>query len=156
SYRGYGAGAARDALLMLNMPAKTSVQHACVVTAEGDTLATGSITSPIRSCSPRVAVSACAVHVLAVGGIREPGEAWRADKKEQTGQTWDYVFRIWYYAYTPDLTKGDVRAPIEIANVDATGGHISNKDLYADAKGDVYLMYTAREVASPLLRDKFF
>lgn len=156
SYRGYGADAARDVLLMLNIDAKTSVQHACLVNAEGETLATGSITFPIRSCYPQVQVSDRAVHVMAVGDIVEPVEAWRTYKKEQTGQTWDYVFRILYYAYTPDLTKGDFRAPIEIANVDATGGHISNKDLYADAKGDVYLMYTAREVASPLLRDKFF
>ena len=156
SYRGYAADAARDELLMLNIDANTSVQHACLMNTAGETLATGSITFPIRACYPQVQLIDRAVHAMAVGDIVEPIEEWRTYKKEQTGQAWDYVFRILYYTYTPDLTKEDFRKPIEIANVDATGGYISNKDLYVSPGGDVHLMYPPREVASPLMRDKFF
>jgi hypothetical protein len=156
SYRGYAADPGRGELLMLNIDAKTSVQHACLMNAAGETLATGSISFPIRACYPQVALDNRAVHVMAVGDIVEPVEEWRAFKNEQTGRAWDYVFRILYYAGTPDITKEGFRAPIEIANVDATAGHIGNKDMWVSPQGDVYLMYTTREVQSPLMRDKFF
>lgn len=156
SYRGYAADPARDELLMLNIDAQTSVEHACLMNASGETVATGSITFPIRACYPQVQLTDRAVHVLAVSDIVEPVEAWRAYKKEKTGRDWDYVFRILYYAHTPDLTAQDFGVPLEVANVDATGGHISNKDLWAAPDGSVYIMYTAREVATPMMSRKFF
>lgn len=156
SYRGYGADPARSELLMLNIDAKTSVEHATLMSGEGDTLANGAISFPIRSCYPQVGLENRAVHVLAIGDIVEPVEAWRAYKKEQTGNDWDYVFRILHYAWTPDITKEDFRAPIEVANVDATSGHIWNQDLWVSPGGEAYLLYSEREVASALMRDKFF
>jgi len=156
SYRGFGADRARAQLLMLNIDARTSIQHACLLSSEGRTLATGSITFPIRACYPQVALRDGAVHVLAISDIVEPVEEWRAYKHKQTGRDWDYVFRILYYTRTHDLATTDFSEPIEIANVDATGGHISNQDLWLGPDGVAYVMYTERQVASALLRDKFF
>ena len=42
---------------------------------------------PIRACYPQVALRDRAAHVLAIGDIVEPNEAWRAHKKEATGSS---------------------------------------------------------------------
>lgn len=156
SYRGYAADPVRGQVLMLNIDAETGIQHACLLSAEGETLATGQIEFPIRSCYPQVALQNGAAHVLAIGDIREPVEEWARYKFEQTGQQWDYVFRILYLAQTPDLASQNFVAPLEIANVDGTAGAISNKDLYVSPDGAAYVIYTQREVQTALLRDKFF
>ncbi|NIA14586.1 MAG: hypothetical protein GWP08_10950 [Nitrospiraceae bacterium] len=156
SYRGYAADRHTGQLLMLNIDAKTSVQHAALLSGDGKTLANGSITFPIRSCYPQVALEKGAVHVLAIGDIVEPIKEWREYKFEQTQRKWDYVFRILYHTSTPDLTKQDFAPPLEIANVDDTAGYISNQDLWINPEGAAYIMYTQREVASALMRDKFF
>ncbi|GMV92104.1 MAG: hypothetical protein AMXMBFR82_18820 [Candidatus Hydrogenedentota bacterium] len=155
SYRGFAADRANRELLMLNINAKTSTEHWALLTAAGETLANGGIDFPIRACYPQVALKDRAGYVLAIGDIVEPNEEWRNYKFEQTQQKWDYVFRILYFTSTPDLTKQDFGEPIEIANVDKTGGHISNQDLWISPDGEAYIMYTEREVASALIRDKF-
>jgi hypothetical protein len=94
--------------------------------------------------------------VLAIGDIVEPVEAWRTYKHEQTGRDWDYVFRILYFTSTPNLLDREFSAPIEIANVDATAGHISNQDLWIAPDGSAFILYIEREVQSTLMRDKFF
>jgi hypothetical protein len=53
------------------------------------------------------------------------------------------------------LAQQDFAPPIEIANVDKTGGYISNQDLWIGPNGEAYVLYSEREVASALLRDKF-
>jgi len=156
SYRGYAADSEAGRLLMLNIDADTSIQHACMLDTAGKTLATGSIAFPIRACYPEVAVMGDAVHVVAVGDIAEPVEEWRAYKHEQTGRDWDYVFRILYYANTPNLRERDLGEPMEIANVDATGGYISAKDFWIAPTGDAWIVYNEQEVQSALMRDKFF
>lgn len=156
SYRGYAADSEAGRLLMLNIDAKTSIQHACMLDTAGKTLATGSITFPIRACYPQVAVKCEAVHVVAVGDIVEPVEEWRTYKHEQIGRDWDYVFRILYYARTPNLGEQNFAKPVEVANVDGTGGHISNKDLWLAPNGDAWIVYNEQEVHSALMRDKFF
>src|SRR5690606_31543588 len=95
-------------------------------------------------------------HILAVGDIVEPVEEWRRFKHDQTGQAWDYVFRRLFYARNGDVEHGKFSEPIEIANVDATAGHISNQDLWIAPNGDAYIMYSETEVASVLMRDKYF
>ncbi|HPO15972.1 MAG TPA: hypothetical protein PLI09_21220 [Candidatus Hydrogenedentes bacterium] len=156
SYRGFAADTGRHQLLMLNIDAKTSIQHACLLSSDGETLATGSIKFPIRACYPQVQLSKGAAYVLAIGDIVEPVKAWREYKFEQTQRSWDYVFRILYFTGTPNLFKQNFAEPMEIANVDATGGYISNKDLWVSPRGEAYILYTECEVASALLRDKFF
>ncbi len=156
SYRGYGVDGPGNRLLLLNIDAETSIEHWALMDTSGKTLANGGISFPIRSCYPQVAVKGNAGHVMAIEDIVEPVEEWRKFKFEQTKQKWDYVFRILYYTASPDLTSTPFSAPIEIANVDATAGHISNHDLWIAPDGSAYILYSEREVSSAMMRDKFF
>jgi hypothetical protein len=156
SYRGYAADPEADRLLMFNIDAKTSIEHWCLMTGDGETLRNGGVEFPIRSCYPQVCIKRGTAHILAVGDIVEPVQEWREYKFAQTQQKWDYVFRILYYASSPDIAKEDFGKPIEIANVDTTSGYIGNQDLWIAPDGAAYILYTQREVQSPLLRDKFF
>jgi len=156
SYRGYAADRPNRRLLMLNIDAEKSTQHWCWLTDKGDVLGNGHIEFPIRSCYPQVALAGDAAHVLAVGDIVEPIEEWRNYKFEQTQQHWDYVFRRLYYAQARNLKETGFSAPLEIANVDATGGYIANQDLWIAPDGAAYILYSQREVQNALLRDKFF
>jgi len=156
SYRGFATDPQSRQALLLNIDAKSGEQNACLLSDDGRTLANASASFPIRACYPQVALRGNAVHVLAVGDIVEPVEEWKTYKFEQTKAAWDYVFRILYYTSAPDITKGGFGAPLEIANVDKTAGAISNQDLWIGPQNEAYIMYTEREVASALMRDKFF
>jgi len=156
SYRGYASDSNTGSLLMLNIDAATSKQHYALIDRDGVTQANGAIEFPIRAAYPQVALAGNAVHVLAVGDIVEPNETWRTYKAEQTGRSWDYVFRRLFYVVAPDLKTEGFSEPIEIANRDSTAGHIRNQDLAIGSDGAAYLLYTARETQSALMRDKFF
>jgi hypothetical protein len=155
SYRGVAADSGRGELLVLNIDATTSAQHWAFVGADGRLSRSGAISFPIRACYPQVALRDRAAHVLAIGDIVEPNEAWRTLKKQKTGQAWDYVFRRLFYATTPDITAGGFAPPIEIDTVDATGGHITNLDLWIDPRGVAHLLYL-KTMYSPVIRDKDF
>lgn len=155
SYRGYAADRKNRQLLMLNINAGNSTEHYALLNDEGETLKSGGIDFPIRSCYPQVALKDGAAYVLAVTDIREPNDEWQAYKYEQTGQKWDYVFRILYFTQTSDVANQPFSEPLEIANVDKTGGHIGNQDLWISPEGEAYILYTEVETASPLIRDKF-
>ncbi|MBW7863574.1 MAG: hypothetical protein GX580_06390 [Candidatus Hydrogenedens sp.] len=156
SYRGYAADPEAGRLLLLNIDAKTSVQHACILSESGETRAVGSVSFPVRACYPHVSLRGNAAHVLAVGDIVEPVKEWREYKFAQTGQNWDYVFRILYYTATPDLAAAPFCVPVEIANVDGTAGAVSGHDLWIAPDGAAHILYTERKTASALMRDKFF
>jgi|GEM_PF-839200 len=156
SYRGLAADPTSRRLLVLHIDAQTSLQHWCYLTEEGETLRSGAIGFPIRACYPQVALQGKAAYVLAVGDIYEPVEEWRAYKREKLQREWDYVFRILYFTWTPDILAQDFMEPIEIANVDATAGNIFNQDLWVSPSGQAYILYTEQPVASELLRDRFF
>ncbi|PCJ66140.1 MAG: hypothetical protein COA73_01440 [Candidatus Hydrogenedentota bacterium] len=156
SYRGFAADRYTQELFMLNIDARTSKDHYALLDRYGVTQANGKITFPIRSGYPYVALKNRAAHVLAIGDIVEPVDEWRTYKFEQTQRKWDYVFRISYYTWSPNLGETPFVDPIEIANVDATGGAITNQDMWIAPDGTAYIMYTQREVQSALLRDKFF
>lgn len=156
SYRGYGVDAPRNELLMLNIDAETSIQHWCHLDSTGKTLGNGGIRFPIRACYPQVALKGGAAHIMAISDIVEPVDEWRKYKFSQTQQKWDYVFRVLYYTWTPDIAKQPFAEPIELANVDKTGGHIRNHDLWVAPDGSAYAIYSQCEVQSALIRDKFF
>lgn len=156
SYRGFAADPGRGRVFMLNIDAKTSVQNACLLSMDGETLAGGTITFPIRSCYPQAALVDFAAHVLAIGDIVEPVEAWRQYKFEQTQQAWDYVFRRLFYTSTADLRSAPFAAPLEIDSVDGTAGAITNQDLWIGPDGEAWILYTRCEVQNALMRDKFF
>lgn len=156
SYRGFAADPQRGELLMLNIDSKTGADHLCLLSPAGETVATGHIQFPIRACYPQVALNNGAAYVFAVGDIVEPVEEWRQYKFKKTGRSWDYVFRVLYYTWTPGLRTQDFLPPIEIANVDATAGFVHNDDLWVGRDGEAYLVYTQQEVATPLMRKRFF
>jgi len=155
SYRGIAADGARGEILLLNIDAKTGEQCWSFCDASGNWVNCGRIRFPIRACYPQVELRNRAAHVLAIGDIVEPIEEWRRYKHEKTKRDWDYVFRRLFYTWTPDAATTDFAAPIEVENVDTTGGHISNLDLWVDANGDAHLLYIKQPVA-PLLREGFF
>jgi hypothetical protein len=93
SYRGLAADPSRGDMLALNIDAKTEEQRWYFRASDGADTRSGTIRFPIRACYPQAAVRDRAAHVLAVGDIVEPVEAWRRYRKEKTGSAWDYVFR---------------------------------------------------------------
>lgn len=155
SYRGIAADGATGDVLALNIDAVSSIQHWCLLPAGGGAGKSGEIRFPIRGCYPQVAVRGGAGHVLAIGDVVEPVEAWRAYKKEKTGADWDYVFRRLFYVWSPDLTRAGFGEPVEVDTVDATGGHITNLDLWLAPDGAAHLLYLRTDL-SAVLRDRFF
>ncbi|MBI4606512.1 MAG: right-handed parallel beta-helix repeat-containing protein, partial [Planctomycetes bacterium] len=156
SYRGLAVDAARGEVLALNIDARSSEQRWSFRDAPGAWSSSGAIRFPIRSCYPQVALRDRAAHVLAIGDIVEPVEEWKRYKSETTGSAWDYVFRRLFYSWARDIGREGFSEPLEVETADATAGHISNLDLWIDAAGAAHLLYTRRNVSSPLLRDRFF
>ena len=93
---------------------------------------------------------------MAIGDIREPNEAWQQLKREVLKKEWDYVFRRLFYTATTDISKSAFSAPIEIDSVEETAGHITNLDLFVDARGHAHLLYLRKPHQYAFLRDKYF
>ena len=110
---------------------------------------------PLRLCYPNVALHGKAMHFFGVSDVIEPIEAWRSHKHQVTGQEWDYVFRRLYYSSTPDITAQSFGSWIEIANVEATAGHLWPCDLWLGSDGKVHLLWTETAL-DERLRDAFF
>ena len=155
SYRGIAADGTRGEILPFNIDAQTGDQCWSFCDANGNWRNSGRIRFPIRSCYPQVELRNRAGHILAIGDIVEPREEWRTYKHEKTHRGWDYVFRRLFYTWTPDAAETDFAPPIEVENVDATGGHISNLDLWVDADGNAHLLYI-KQPTTPILREKYF
>ena len=156
SYRGFAIDGARGDLLLLNQDVADLDRTAwAFVDSSGASPASGGIRFPIRACYPQVCLRDRAAHALAIGDIVEPVEEWRKFKFEKSQRKWDYVFRRLFYAATPDLTKKDFGAPLEIESVEKTGGHIQNLDLWLDAAGDAHALYIVQPSVQPL-RDRYF
>lgn len=156
SYRGVAADGARGEILLLNIHARSGDQYWSFLDTNGEWSRNGRIQFPIRSCYPQVALRNRSGHVLAIGDIVEPVEEWRNYKFGQSGRSWDYVFRRLFYTYTADIGKSDFVEPIEIDNLDATAGHITNLDMWIDGEGAAHILYLKRTVQSVTMRDRFF
>jgi hypothetical protein len=156
SYRGVASDGPCGEILLLNIHSSSSEQCWAFLDEKGSWSKQGRIRFPIRACYPQVALRSRAAHVLAIGDIVEFNETWRQYKREQTGREWDYVFRRLFYTWTPDIIRADFAEPIEIDNVDPTGGYILNLDLWLGSDGCAHLLYLKMPIQSALLRDKFF
>jgi hypothetical protein len=110
---------------------------------------------PIRVCYPTVALRDRAVHFFGVSDIVEPYQAWRAFKRELTGQEWDYDFRRLFYTSTRDITKEPFADWVEIASRDRTAGWLYPCDLWLGPDDEVHLLWTERAI-NERLRAKFF
>jgi hypothetical protein len=156
SYRGISADGKRGEILLLNIHSRSGDQLWSFRNSDGEWTHNGRINFPIRSCYPQVALKDKSAHVLAIGDIVEPNEEWRKYKFEKTGANWDYVFRRLFYTWTSDITKKGFSEPIEIDDLEATSGHISNLDLWIDQDKQAHLLYLKQTVQSNFMRDKFF
>lgn len=110
---------------------------------------------PLRLCYPNVALKDRAAYFLGAGDVVEPNPDYRAFKKQLTGQDWDYIFCRLSYSWTPDITGKPFSDWVEIANHEATRGHVWPCDLWVAPNGDVHLLWTER-VLDERLREKFF
>lgn len=155
SYRGLAADSQNGEILLLHIDAHSGDYHYTLRTRDGRWDPPGTISFPIRSCYPQVCVHKRAAYVLAIGDIVEPIEEWRRYKRERTQREWDYVFRRLFFTWTPNVLSEPFSPPIEIDNVDATGGHIVNLDLWIDRAGTAHVLYR-REQTTWLLRERYF
>lgn len=155
SYRGIAADSQRNEILLMHIDAHTSQYHYALLKSDGQWDAPGTISFPIRACYPQIVLRNRAAYMLAIGDIVEPVEEWRRYKYERTQREWDYVFRRLFLTWTPNVLSEPFCPPLEIDNVDATGGHIINLDLWVNRSGVAHLLYL-REQTTPLLREKYF
>jgi len=156
SYRGFAADGTNGELLLLNINARTSEQFVSYRNSNGQWHQKGTITFPIRSCYPQVALHNGSAHVMAIGDIVEPVAEWRKLKYEKLKRDWDYVFRRLFYTYTDNIRSTGFCAPIEIDTVEKTAGHIRNLDMYIDDTGAAHLLYTKQPHQYEFIRDKYF
>ena len=156
SYRGFAADGVNGELLLLNINAKSSEQFVSYRDSSGQWHEKGTITFPVRSCYPQVAMRDGSAHVMAIGDIVEPVEEWKKLKYEKLKSDWDYVFRKLFYTYTDNIRSTGFSAPIEIDTVEKTCGHIRNLDLYVDETGAAHLLYTKQPHQYDFIRDKYF
>lgn len=155
SYRGMGVdGASGELVLVGNLG--YDQQHWSFLDRTGKWANHGIIHYPIRGCYPSVALRNRECHVFCVGDIVEPVAEWRAWKKETTGRDWDYVFRKLFYTCNPNAAHSQFLRPIEIDNVESTGGQLGNRDLWVGPDGAAHLLYCKTTVQSPQFRDRFF
>ncbi|MBD3265638.1 hypothetical protein GF373_03125 [bacterium] len=156
SYRGIAADAKNGELLLFHIDAKTSEQNWSFRAANGEWIAKGKLSFPLRSCYPQVFLKDRAAHIMAIGDIVEPVESWRQYKRKKTGRKWDYVFRRLFYSYTPDIVNEPFCEAMEVLNLDATAGHITNLDLWVNEEGVAALLFIKQQVQNELMRDRFF
>lgn len=110
---------------------------------------------PIRVCYPNVVVQDRAVHFCGVSDVMEPNPAWRAFKRQLTGQQWDYDFRRLFYTWTSNITTSGFAPWVEIASREQTCGWINPGDLWVAPDGAVHILWTERAL-DERLREKFF
>ena len=156
SYRGFATDGANGELLILNINARNSEQFVSYRNSKGKWHEKGTITFPIRSCYPQVALHKSSAHVMAIGDIVEPIKEWQKLKFEKLKRKWDYVFRRLFYTYANDIRTTGFSSPIEIDTVEKTCGHIRNLDLYIDQAGAAHLLYTKQPHQYEFIRDKYF
>jgi hypothetical protein len=156
SYRGFAADGANGELLLLNIDARTGEQFVSHRDSKGRWHPKGTITFPIRSCYPQVALRDGSAHMMAIGDIVEPVTEWRKLKYEKLKRDWDYVFRRLFYTFTGNIRSTGFSVPIEIDTVEKTCGHIRNLDLYIDQTGAAHLLYLRQPHQYEFIRDKYF
>lgn len=163
SYRSFAADGPRGEVILFQNVGYTHAEWA-FLDAEGG-WASGQLVwpygaeyekpEPIRVCYPNVVLRDRAVWFCGVSDIVEPNSAWRAYKKELTGQEWDYDFRRLFLTWCPDVTASPFAEWTEIASREATCGWISPCDLWVDVEGAAHILWQERAI-DERLRERFF
>jgi len=164
SYRGLAADGRQGELLLFNIQGHVAY-HWSFRDRAGHWSARGRLEfpmgtdyekpEPIRLCYPVLALRDRAVYVLGISDIIEPVSAWRAFKRELTGQEWDYDFRRLFFTWTPDVTTTPFAPWEELASRERTAGNIDNLDLWVAGPGEVHVLWRETSL-DPRLREKFF
>ncbi len=155
SYRGLSIDSHDDSVLLLNILGYGGYAWS-YLDSMGIWRNNGFIRYPVRSAYPQVALQNKMAVVVSVSDIFEPNLDWRAYKREILKKDWDYDFRQLFFTYTPDITQTDFSAPLTIASVDETAGHIRNMDLWIAENGDVHVLYIIRNIWRNCIKDKYF
>ncbi|MEZ5275123.1 MAG: hypothetical protein R3F07_01930 [Opitutaceae bacterium] len=156
SYRGLGVDRANRELLLMVIEQTDEHYQPTWLDRNGQWHPLPLLEFPIRSCYPQVALKDGAAHVLAIGDIVEPVEAWRRAKFEVLNREWDYAFRRLFYSWSSDLETNGFVEPIEIDSVDETAGSMRNLDLFIDGNGRAHLLYLKQNHQYAFMRDRFF
>lgn len=162
SYRGLSIDRDRKELFVMNIEGyqwKEGPQgrfHWAFLDKDGGWAANGLLEFPVRACYPCISLKDRAVHLVAISDIDEPNQEWMAYKRHYTGENWDFDFRILYYTSTDDIVNNDFAEPVVIEDHDSTAGHIKHLDLYVDSDNIVHVLYIARNIWKPFMRDKFW
>lgn len=162
SYRGLAADQAQSELFVMNIegyrwqPGPEGRYHWAFGDGKGHWLQNGRLEFPVRCCYPCISLKDRRVNIVAISDVDEPNPEWMAYKREYGGIPWDYDFRKLYYAYSEDVTQGVFEQPVIIANCDETAGHIKHTDLYVDGDNVAHVVFIARNISRPFMRDKFW
>ena len=156
SYRGLGVDRTNREILLLILEQTDEHYQPTWLSRDGVWRPLPLLKFPIRACYPQVALNDRSAHVLAIGDIVEPVEAWRQMKFEELNKEWDYVFRRLFYAWSPDLESDGFQPPVEIDSVDATAGRILNLDLHIDADDRPHVLYLKMPYQRAFMRDRWF
>jgi hypothetical protein len=164
SYRSFAADGANRELLLLQNIDYTHAEWA-FRDRNGQWTASGQLKwpygaeyekpEPIRVCYPNVALTSRSVHFCGVSDIIEPNSAWRAYKKQLTGQNWDYDFRRLFYTWSTDILAGRFEPWIEISSREKTAGWITPGDLWVAPDGAAHIIWNERAL-DERLKAKFF
>lgn len=162
SYRGISADAARHEMFIMNIegyrwkPGPEGRYHWAFWDEKGHWAQNGRLDFPLRCCYPCISLKDRRVNIVAISDVDEPNPTWMAYKRDYAGIPWDYDFRKLYFAYAADIAEGGFEHPVLVENCDNTAGHIKHTDLYVDDDNVAYVVYIARNISRPFMRDKFW
>ena len=155
SYRSLGVDAAAGEMLLLVI-GRDDIYRPTWRDAAGRWHPLGTLTFPVRGCYPEIVLRNRAGYVFAIGDIKEPNTAWKAEKFRVLQREWDYAFRRLFFTWTPDVAAEGFKPPLEIDSVDDTAGFARNLDMLVDSQRRVHLLWVRRTIEYDFLRDRFF
>ncbi len=123
---------------------------------EGRWSSQGRTTTPVNACYPVLSLRKRVAHAVTIGDIIEPVKEWLDYKWEHQKRRFFFVFRRVFYTWTPDIATQQFAAPLEVDSVEDTAGWMWPVDQLLDAEGRVHLLCLKQNIASTLMRDRFF
>ena len=156
SYRGIAVDPEHRELLLLVIDQRDDHFVPAWFKGDGSWESLPDLAFPIRACYPQIVLNDRQAHVLAIGDIYEPVEAWREYKYEKLNRRWDYAFRRLFYSWSPDLGRETFRKPVEIDSVDDTAGFMLNLDMYVDERDRAHVIFLKKPQQYDFMRDRFF
>lgn len=156
SYRGLAVDPEKGALLIFNKDRAKLEYVWSFLDKTGRWSSQGRVSTPINSCYPVLCLRDRSAHAVTVGDIIEPFQEWLDFKREHQKHRFFFVFRRIFYTWTPDISREAFAPPLEVDSVEDTAGHIWNLDMWLDPSGRAHLLCRKQNIASTLMRDRFF